>query len=188
MCFPPPYETRYKYLSESKPGGPDTRGTIYTDITNKAVKFRRVIWILKKSLSSSMVSFAVVVLAVVQEKLRLASRCEQLAPLSRLETTCYKIFVILSTGRRGGVSALFFAPLKKVRSPNPPPPLPIPSLFRRWREVGRRWRINCTPRAVSIFRRNFGAFKKVPRKISFLPWKAIFACADKLISLFTWET
>lgn len=41
-------------------------------------------------------------------------------------------------------------------------------LFHRRCEVGRRWRINCTACAVSIFPRNFGAFKKVPRKISFL--------------------
>lgn len=138
MCFPPPYETRYKYLSESKPGGPDTRGTIYTDITNKAVKFRRVIWILKKSLSSSMVSFAVVVLAVVQEKLQLASRCEQLAPLSRLETTCYKIFVILSTGRRGGFGS-FFRAVEKSSIPEPSPSSPHSFAFstveRSWAKV-----------------------------------------------------
>lgn len=136
-----------------------------------------------------MVSFAVVVLAVVQEKLRLASRCEQLAPLSRLETTCYKIFVILSTGRRGGFGS-FFRAVEKSSIPEPSPSSPHSFAFstveRSWAKVTHKLHAPRPP--VSIFRRNFEAFKKVPRKISFLPWKAIFACADKLISLFTWET
>ena len=86
----------------------------------------------------------------VVERKKLAacsSRCEQLAPLSRLETTCYKIFAIILSRergeeRRGGrlsVLALFFSRSVEKSSIAPEPPSSPPPFLRFFSMAERSW-------------------------------------------------
>lgn len=141
---PPPYETRYKYLSESKPGtgyGKERYNEQSHKVSRSNLNFKKIAIVI-----DGFFRFPFVV-----ERKKLAacsSRCEQLAPLSRLETTCYKIFAIILSRergeeRRGGrlwiVFGSFFSRSVEKSSIAPEPPSFPPPFLRFFSMAERSW-------------------------------------------------